>query len=170
MRGGGANRAGGALSLVGDLGTPSADASRGESAAAKTPVKSVALGGTIAFAVRVAGAGMTYCSQLLIAGIVGPESFGIYAYVLAWMVVLAYFCALGFDVALLRYVPAYRAEQSFGLMKGVIQYAERRAAAIGIIVVAAGAAVVLFSASDMSPVLRSTFLSGLLLVSVWALL
>ena len=55
-------------------------------------------------------------------------------------------------------------------MRGVIQYAERRAAAIGIIVVAAGAAVVLFSASDMSPVLRSTFLSGLLLVSVWALL
>jgi len=154
---------------VGDLGTLSADASRGESAAAKTPVKSVALGGTIAFAVRVAGAGMTYCSQLLIAGIVGPESFGIYAYVLAWMVVLAYFCALGFNVALLRHVPAYRAEQSFA-HEGVIQYAERRAAAIGIIVVAAGAAVVLFSASDMSPVLRSTFLSGLLLVSVWALL
>ena len=43
-------------------------------------------------------------------------------------------------------------------------------AAIGIIVVATGAAVVLFSASDMSPVLRSTFLSGLLLVPVWALL
>ena len=158
------------MSLVGDLGTPSADASRGESAAAKTPVKSVALGGTIAFAVRVAGAGMTYCSQLLIAGIVGPESFGIYAYVLAWMVVPAYFCALGFNVALLRHVPAYRAEQCFGLMKGVIQYAERRAAAIGIIVVATGAAVVLLSASDRSPVLRSTFLSGLLLVPVWALL
>ncbi|SDR60437.1 Membrane protein involved in the export of O-antigen and teichoic acid [Rhizobiales bacterium GAS113] len=141
-----------------------------EGVLASTPVKSVALGSATAFGIHIVGAGLTYCSQLVIARIIGADSFGIYAYVLAWMAVLAYFCALGFDVALLRYVPAYRAEQGWGLLKGVIQYAERRAAAVGILVVSVGMSVVLLVATGMSPALRNTFLIGFLLVPVWALL
>ena len=74
-------------------------------------IRRVTIGGIAALAVYVAGAGLTACSQLLIARIVGAETFGVYAYVLAWVTVLAYFSALGFDIALLRFVSAYRANQ-----------------------------------------------------------
>jgi O-antigen/teichoic acid export membrane protein len=134
------------------------------------PVRRVARGGVIAFGVYVAGAGLTYCSQLLIARIVGVETYGIYAYVFTWMTVLAYCSALGFDIALLRFVSAYKAEQAWGLLRGVIQYAERRATAVGILIVLIGACLIMIWARGSSPELRNTFLIGFILVPVWALL
>jgi O-antigen/teichoic acid export membrane protein len=130
----------------------------------------VALGGMTALGIYVAGAGLTACSQLLIARIVGVETFGVYAYVLAWVTVLAYFSALGFDIALLRFVPAYRASRAWGLLRGVIQYSERRMAAASILVIVIGTVAITISASEMSPELRRTFLAGFALVPIWALL
>ncbi|MBV9139017.1 MAG: oligosaccharide flippase family protein, partial [Hyphomicrobiales bacterium] len=140
-----------------------------DGASGEPSLERVKRGGVAAFAIFVIGAGLTYCSQLLIARIVGPDTFGIYAYVFAWMVVLAYFSALGFDVALLRFVPAYRAERAYALLKGVIQYAERRAMASGAAIIVLGSLVV-FLAPGMSSPLRNTFLVGFFLVPVWALL
>src|ERR1700682_2347460 len=42
-----------------------------------TPVSRVARGSFTAFGVYVAGAGLTYCSQLLIARMVGAETYGV---------------------------------------------------------------------------------------------
>ncbi len=140
-----------------------------EGAPGDPSIERVKRGGVAAFGIFVIGAGLTYCSQLLIARLVGADTFGIYTYVFAWMVVLAYFSALGFDVALLRFVPAYRAERAYALLKGVIQYAERRAMAVSAGVIALGMLVVLL-APGMSSALRNTFLVGFFLVPVWALL
>jgi O-antigen/teichoic acid export membrane protein len=106
-------------------------------------IKRVAFGGVTAFAIYVAGTGVTACAQLLIARIVGAETYGVYAYVMAWMTILAYFSALGFDMALLRFVAAYQTTGAWSLARGVIQYAERRALAVGILVILAGALVIL---------------------------
>jgi O-antigen/teichoic acid export membrane protein len=140
-----------------------------EGAPGDPSIERVKRGGVAAFGIFVIGAGLTYCSQLLIARLVGADTFGIYTYVFAWMVVLAYFSALGFDVALLRFVPAYRAERAYALLKGVIQYAERRAMAVSAGVIALGMLVVLL-APGTSSALRNTFLVGFFLVPVWALL
>jgi O-antigen/teichoic acid export membrane protein len=145
------------------------NAAMAEGAGGDASIEQVARGGVAAFVIFVIGAGLTYFSQLLIARIVGADTFGIYAYVFAWMVVLAYFSALGFDVALLRFVPAYRVERAWGLLNGVIQYAERRAMAVGLGVIAIGVCVVMLAPSISSP-LRNTFLVGFMLVPVWALL
>jgi O-antigen/teichoic acid export membrane protein len=134
------------------------------------PVRRVALGGISAFAVYVASVGLTYCSQLLIARIVGVDTYGIYAYVFAWMAVLAYFSALGFDVALLRFVPAYEAEQAWNLASGVIQYSQRCATVVGAFVVLVGVSITMLRTPSMSPELRNTFLAGFMLVPIWALL
>jgi O-antigen/teichoic acid export membrane protein len=133
-------------------------------------VRRVAYGSVAAFATYIAGAGLTYCSQLLIARIVGVHSFGIYAYVFAWMTVLAYFSALGFDVALLRFVPAYQGQQAWALLRGVIQYAERRAALVGICVILIGTSVITIWARSSSSELTNTFLVGFVLVPVLAVL
>jgi O-antigen/teichoic acid export membrane protein len=130
----------------------------------------VARGGIAAFAVQVVGAGLTYCAQLLIARSIGAGGYGIYAYVFAWMTVLAYCAALGFDVSMLRFVSAYRAQGAWALLRGVIRYAERRTAAFGCIIVLVGALVIRSLAGALPPGLANTFLVGLLLVPVWALL
>src|SRR5437868_1855951 len=133
-------------------------------------IKRVALGGATAFAIYIASTGVTACSQVLIARLVGADTYGVYAYVIAWMTILAYFSALGFDVALLRFVPVYQTTEAWSLARGVIQYAERRALAIGVLVMMAGALVITIWSRQFSPELRNTFLVGFILVPVWALL
>jgi O-antigen/teichoic acid export membrane protein len=133
-------------------------------------IKRVALGSATAFAIYIASAGVTACSQLLIARIVGAETYGVYAYVIAWMTILAYFSALGFDIALLRFVPAYQTTGAWSLARGIIQYAERRVLAVSILVMLVGALVITIWSRQFSPGLGNTFLVGFILVPVWALL
>ena len=133
-------------------------------------IKRVALGGVTAFAIFVASAGVTACSQLLIARLVGAHTYGIYAYVIAWMTILAYFSALGFDIALLRFLPAYQTKGAWSLARGVIRYAERRALAVSILVILAGASIILIWSRQFTSELRNTFLVGFFLVPALALL
>lgn len=85
-----------------------------------------------ALAVFVVGAGLTWLAQLVTARIIGPDSYGAYAYVLAWVMLLGYFSTLGFHVSLLRFVPAYQSRKEWSLMRGVIRYAQGRAAATAV--------------------------------------
>lgn len=134
---------------------------------ASAPVDRVARGGVAALFVYGVGFGLTYCSQLIIARIVGVDAYGVYAFVFAWMIVLGYFATLGFDVGLLRFVPAYEAERAWPLLRGVIQYAQRRAAFVGVCVMLIGIAI---TESWMSSAeLRTTFLAGFALVPIYAL-
>jgi O-antigen/teichoic acid export membrane protein len=139
------------------------DAVRGNEALSR-----VARGSVVAVFIYSAGVGLTYCSQLVIARTVSIDTYGVYAYVFAWMVVLAYFSALGFDVALLRFVPAYEVQRAWPLLQGVIQYAQRRAAAVGFAVIFIGVFVIMAWAS--SPEIRNTFLAGFALVPILAIL
>jgi O-antigen/teichoic acid export membrane protein len=138
-----------------------------EKVAGNAPVSRVARGGVTAFFIYGIGFGLTYCAQLIIARIVGVDTYGVYAYVFAWMVVLAYFSALGFDVGLLRFVPVYEAKCAWPLLRGVIQYAQRRALFVGLSVILIGVFVVEGWVS--SPQLKSTFLAGFALVPILAL-
>jgi O-antigen/teichoic acid export membrane protein len=136
----------------------------------KAGIRRVAFGSITALAIFVAGAGVSACSQFVIARIVGAETYGIYAYVLAWTTILAYFSALGFDTALLRFIAAYQTMGAWSLARGVIQYAERRVLAVGALVILAGALVIMSRPAQFSPQLRNTFLLGFFLVPVWSLL
>jgi O-antigen/teichoic acid export membrane protein len=128
----------------------------------------VGQGSVAAFIVYSLGVGLTYCSQLIIARIVGVETYGIYAYALAWMVVLTYFSTLGFEIGLLRFVPAYEAARDWSLLKGVIQYAHRRVFVVAMSVSVVGAVIVMVWQPD--PDLRDTMLAGFPLVPLLALL
>ncbi len=134
------------------------------------PFRRLARSSIAAFATYMIGAGLTYCSQLLIARIIGASSYGIYAYVFAWMTVMAYLAALGFDVSLLRLVPTYRALGAWRLLRGVIQYAESRAATVGVGVALIGVGIVLLGSGPHDLELTKTFLVGLALIPIWALL
>ncbi len=136
----------------------------------ETLSRRLAHGSILAFGIHVGGAGLTYCSQLLIARSIGAEGFGLYAYVFAWITMLVYLAVLGFDVSLLRFIPAYQAQGDWPLLRGVIHYAERWAAIVGLTVMLAGIAIVELCVDERSPGLKNTFLVGFLLVPVLALL
>jgi O-antigen/teichoic acid export membrane protein len=138
-----------------------------DTAAGNAPVSRVARGGVTAFFIYGIGFGLTYCSQLIIARIVGVDTYGVYAYVFAWIVVLAYFSALGFDVGLLRFVPVYEAKCAWPLLGGVIQYAQRQAVFVGLSLIFIGICIVKGWVS--SPQLKSTFLAGFALIPILAL-
>lgn len=130
----------------------------------------LARGGLAALAVHVAGAGLTYFAQFAVARTIGAHGYGIYAYVLAWVTILAYVSALGFDVSLLRFVPAYRARQAFAPLRGVIRYAWQRAGLLGCGITLSGVVLVLFRFSWPSSELADTFIVGFAMVPVLALL
>jgi O-antigen/teichoic acid export membrane protein len=136
--------------------------------AARVPIGGRLLqGSALAFGIHVVGAGLSYLSQLALARVIGAEGFGLYASVLGVLTLLAYLAALGFDVSLLRFVPAYRAAGAWGLVRGVQAYAERRAATAGLCIAAVGALGARFVVGGAT---YGTFLAGFGLVPVYALL
>src|SRR5689334_22637619 len=115
-------------------------------------------------ATLVVGAGLTCASQLVIARIIGPDSYGIYAYVLAWVTLLGYLSTLGFHVSLLRFVPAYQARNEWALARGVIRYAQRGTAGTAIGIALIGACTILVLRGTMRPELGLSFLLGMMTV------
>jgi O-antigen/teichoic acid export membrane protein len=130
-------------------------------------VSRIARGSMSALVVYSVGILLTYCSQLVIARFIGVAAYGVYSYVFSWMMILAYFSTLGFDVALLRFVPAYEVERAWSLLLGVAQYAQRRATAVGIAVALLG--IVAVAGSGAASDVRYTFLIGFMLVPILAL-
>jgi len=136
----------------------------------KASKRRLAYGSAAASVIFFSSAGLAFLTQLLIARILGPESFGIYAYVLAWMSVLAYCAALGFQVALLRFASVYESKNAWSLLRGVIQYSERRAGIVGALVIVIGVTGLMIRGDTIAPELSTTFLIGFLLVPAWAFL
>ena len=130
----------------------------------------LARGSVLAFGTYIAGAALTYLSQLVIARLVGATSYGLYAYVLAWMTILAYVATLGFDVSLLRLIPSYRAAGKWDLVRGVLRYAECRGAAASCAIVLAGGLILWFFGYLLPAEQVLTFGFGLALVPIWSML
>jgi O-antigen/teichoic acid export membrane protein len=130
----------------------------------------LARGSAAALVIYVAGAGLTYCAQFAVARTIGAHGYGVYAYVFAWVTVLAYVSSIGFDVSLLRFVPAYLATGAFALLRGVIRYVWRRVAAVGCGIALIGIAGILTWSGELPPDLANTFLVGFALVPILALL
>jgi O-antigen/teichoic acid export membrane protein len=122
-----------------------------------------------AFAVFVVGALLTYVAQLVTARVIGPDSYGIYAYVLAWVTLLGYFSTLGFHVSLLRFVPAYQTKEEWALVRGLIRYSLRGAAGTAISIVLIGICGIIVLHGSMRPELAQTFLLGFVAVPFLAL-
>jgi O-antigen/teichoic acid export membrane protein len=136
----------------------------------KATIRRLGWSSVLAFGTYGAGAAVTYLSQLVVARAIGLESYGIYSYVLAWITIMGYLAALGFDVSLLRLVPAYRAQGMSHLAHGVIQYAERRSAMMALGIILFGLTMVVLLRNKQAAELTQTFLVGLAIVPILALL
>ncbi len=130
----------------------------------------LARGAVSAFIVNMAGTGLAFLSQLVLARVLGASGYGIYAYVTAWVIVLALCATLGFHTAMLRFVSVYRACEEWPLLRGVLRYAARRVGVAGVVIGVAAAAVVVALGDRLAPELARTFLVGCAMVPLLALL
>lgn len=121
-----------------------------------------------AFVVFVLGHGLAFMTQLLVTRALGAHSFGVFAYVTAWLSVLSYFAMFGFHVSLLRFVPVYVSRGDWGLLRGSIRYAELFSGAISLAIIAIGLGVVLLLGARLESELHWAFLAGFPLVLLWS--
>jgi O-antigen/teichoic acid export membrane protein len=68
----------------------------------------------IAFAVRVASAGLVFALQVLLARLMALDAYGNYVTLWTWMIALGSFGALGFAESSVRFLPRYAARQREG--------------------------------------------------------
>ncbi len=72
----------------------------------------------LAFAVRVASAGIGFVSQILLARWLGQHDYGIYAFVWVFILVAGALTPLGFSTTAQRFIPEYRASGRLDLARG----------------------------------------------------
>lgn len=84
-------------------------------------LESYTVGLRSSFIITFSGMGIAYAAQVILARLMGAESYGIYIYVLTWMSILAMFSTLGFDSALLKFLPIYRMQKEWGLFLGLLK-------------------------------------------------
>ena len=74
-----------------------------------------------AFMIRVAGAGIVFVSQALLARWMGASAFGNYVYVWTWLLLLGDLFHFGLPLTAQRYVPAYSQAGSLPLLRGYLK-------------------------------------------------
>jgi len=77
------------------------------------------LAGTV-FILRVAAAVLAYGSQILFARWMGTFEFGIYVYVWTWVLLLGSASDFGIATAAVRFIPQYRDNKAWNLLRGFI--------------------------------------------------
>jgi O-antigen/teichoic acid export membrane protein len=91
------------------------------------------------FGLRVATTALSFAIGVLLSRLLGTAGFGAYAYAMAWVAFLGTPALLGLDQLLVRNVAAYQELSAWGLMAGLLRWANRAAlmASLGIASLAA---------------------------------
>ncbi|OGL47192.1 MAG: hypothetical protein A2W05_04495 [Candidatus Schekmanbacteria bacterium RBG_16_38_10] len=85
----------------------------------------VVRGASGTFGLRIASAGLSFIIGLLLARLLGTTGYGTYAYAMSWVGFLAVPGALGLDRLLVREVAIYKTKSEWGLMRGLLRWANK---------------------------------------------
>lgn len=77
----------------------------------------------VALTIRLASAALAYASLGVIARLVGPHEFGIFAFAWVWFLVIAAVANLGFGDSTVRFVPLLRARGETSHLRGFVRFA-----------------------------------------------
>lgn len=130
----------------------------------------LARGTLTAIAINLLAILMAFSAELVLTHVLGATTYGIYAFVFAWVNILTLVATLGFQQGLLRFVGTYRALGEDGLVRAVAKFAERYVSSIGIVIALTGALVIFVFRGQIQKHMADTFLIGLAVVPVLSLL
>ncbi len=113
---------------------------------------------------KIAFTGLSFITGILLARLLGPADYGIYAYAMAWILLLGVLGVLGMDSLLVRNFAAYRTQSEWGLMRGLFRRANQLVlfASLVLSLFAAGVAWVIVPRADSQ--MLSALLSALILL------
>jgi O-antigen/teichoic acid export membrane protein len=97
----------------------------GATAVGGVPVEGEAFGragraALVVLAVRVAGAGLAFLTQLLLARLMGPANYGVFATLWVWIAILGHGAVLGAAQAACRFVPEHLARGELAEVRGFL--------------------------------------------------
>ena len=91
-------------------------------------------GAGAALTIQVLGAVVGYSSQVLLARWMGTAAYGIYDYALAIGILGAFLAELGWPTAVLRFISAYKAEEDWAHLRGIIRGSWWQTSIIGVVI------------------------------------
>src|ERR1022692_847127 len=112
------------------------------------------------------GSACSFLVQVMLARVMGPEQFGVYALVMSWVMTLSLFLSFGLDSTILRFVAAYRSLAHFGALRGLLRRTTQIVVAGSLIAAATMALISIF----LGPGVSAAFLAGALLLPILTLL
>lgn len=129
----------------------------------------VARGAGVVFFIQTGGAGLSYLLHVVLARVLGASGYGVYSYVIAWLALLAVPAGLGLNTALVRFVPEYREDDEFGLLRGVTRRSWQMVTGVGIVLALAGTGLIVWWGDRLPIPYDAALLIGLWIVPLRAL-
>jgi O-antigen/teichoic acid export membrane protein len=123
----------------------------------------------LAFAVRVASAGLLYLSQIVLARWMGASEFGTYVLAWTWVLVLGGVSHLGLSMANIRLLPEYAETGQWGLLRGLLRGGRLVALGVGTLVASLGLITVHLLGARISPQIAHAMMLALACVPLYAL-
>jgi O-antigen/teichoic acid export membrane protein len=93
----------------------------------------LARGTIIAFLVQIAGNGIGYAVQVLLARWLGAGGYGVYSYLITWAQVFSIGALLGLDLGLVRFIPEYLLRQDHARLCGILRWSRILVFAFGVL-------------------------------------
>jgi O-antigen/teichoic acid export membrane protein len=108
-------------------------------------------GSAFIFACRIAGAGLTFASQILLARWMGAAELGAYVIAFSWCILLSTVATGGMPLAAMRFVGSALARDDNSCVRGFMRRGTQIALAGGVIVMVLGGAVLLLGRTLVAP-------------------
>lgn len=121
-------------------------------------------GASASFLTRALGTGLAFGAHVLMARLLGADSYGDYFYALTIINILSLLCKFGMDTATLRFVPVYWAQSRWSLLRGFFRRARQVAWALSLLAAALIAVVAHLFRDAMRPELARAFVAGSLVL------
>jgi O-antigen/teichoic acid export membrane protein len=130
----------------------------------------LARGASTFLVVHVAGVGVGFGVQVLLARALGTTSYGTYAWVFSWAMLLLLICRVGFATASLRFVAEFSAREDWARLRGWLRTSHAVIGAASLAVACATALGVLALGERLGEEARRTFLVVCVGLPIYAVL
>ena len=109
------------------------------------------------FGLKILLTALSFITSIVLARVLGTDSYGIYTYTNTWILMLGVICGLGFRTLMVREIAVYQANSDDGLIKGLVSWSNIVVALASLVVGIIFAIIVFLFVFDSNPKLAWSF-------------